>query len=128
MTWRAFIIGLLAVVLIAAVAFQNDWVLQNTYITGNHFPAGAFFILLVITLGLNVVIKLVRRAWALRQSELMLVWCMMIVACTVPASGLMRFWFSMVAAPPYYGARADLQYEKHVLSERESGIAAPGYR
>ena len=45
----------------------------------------------------------------------MLVWCMMIVACTVPASGLMRYWFSIVASPPYYGARADLQYDKYVL-------------
>ncbi len=115
MTWRAFFIGLVAVIVIAAVTPYNDIVVGGTYITGNHFPAGAFFILLGLVVVLNVVLKWVRRAWALRHAELMLVWCMMIVASTVPASGLMRYWFPVVAAPSYYGQRADLQYTKDVL-------------
>ncbi len=115
MTWRAFFIGLVAVIVIAAVTPYNDIVVGGTYITGNHFPAGAFFILLGLVVGLNVVLKWVHRTWALRHAELMLVWCMMIVASTVPASGLMRYWFPVVAAPSYYGQRADLEYTKDVL-------------
>ena len=115
MSWRAIIIGLLAVVVIAGFAPYNDIVVRGTYITGNSFPAGAFFILLALTVVLNVVIKCVRRAWALRHAELMLVWCMMIVACTVPGSGLMRYWFVMLGAPAYYGTRTDLAYDKDVL-------------
>ncbi len=102
MTWRAFIIGLLAVVLIAALAPYNDWDLGNTYITGCHFPPGPFFLLLVLTLGANLLLKLVKKAWALRQPELMLIWCMMIVGSTVPSSGLMRVFFSVQAAPAYF--------------------------
>ncbi len=117
MTWRAFLIGLVAVALIAAVTPYNDFDKGNTFLTGNHFPAGAVAILLVLTLAVNVGLKLMRRSWAMRQSELMLVWCMMVVSCTVPASGLMRYSFSIPAAPAYYAARADLPYEEHVLKE-----------
>lgn len=117
MTWRAFFIGLVAVAFIAAITPWNDFDKGNTFFTGNHFPAGAVAILLVLTLAVNVGLKLVRRAWALRQSELMLVWCMMVVACTVPASGLMRYSFSIPASPAYYAARPDLPYEEHVLKE-----------
>ncbi len=115
MSLRAIIIGLAAVVLIAALTPYNDLVVGGTYLTGNHFPAGALFILVVLVLVVNVGIKLVWRAWALRTSELMLVWCMMIVASTVPASGLMRYLFPMVASPTYYAARPDKDYESHVL-------------
>jgi len=117
MTWRAFLIGLAAVALIAAVTPWNDFDKGNTFITGNHFPPGAVAVLLVLTLAVNVGLKLIRRRWALRQSELMLVWCMMIVACTVPASGLMRYSFSIPASAAYYAARPDLPFEDHVLKD-----------
>jgi len=116
MSWRAFIIGLLAVILIAALTPFNDFLHGNTYITGNHFPPGPFFLLLVLTLGVNVLFKLVRRSWALKRSELMLVWCMMIAASTVPASGLMRFLFSLQAAPAYYATAPDLPDQSRVLA------------
>ena len=132
MTWRAFLIGLAAVALIGAVTPWNDFDKGNTFFTGNHFPAGAVAILLVLTLVVNVGLKLARRAvqspadphvlparraWALTHGELMLVWCMMIVSCTVPASGLMRYWFSICASPAYYSARADLPYKERVLKD-----------
>jgi hypothetical protein len=116
MTWRAFIIGLLAVFLIAAITPYNDFDVGNTYITGCHFPPGAFFIVMLLTFGVNILIKLVRRAWAFRQAELMLIFCMMLVASTVPASGLMRFWFSMQVAPAYYRDAGDLPKQKDVLA------------
>jgi hypothetical protein len=127
MTWRAFLIGLLAVIVIAAITPYNDIVARSTYITGNHFPAGAFFILLLLVVGVNVVLKRLRRSWALRHTELMLVWCMMIVASTVPGSGLMRYWFNVLAAPSYYGQRADLQYSQDVLPLAPAGLVLSKY-
>ncbi len=115
MTKRAFLLGLVAAALIAAVTPWNDFAKGNTFLTGNHFPAGAVAILLLLTLVANVALKLLRRRWALSQAELMLVWCMMAVASTVPASGLMRYWFSICASPAYYAARPDLPYGEHVL-------------
>jgi hypothetical protein len=93
--------------------------------TGFHFPVGAFFLLMLLTLGVNLLVKLMRRAWALGRSELMLVWCMMIVACTVPSSGLMRYWFPVVAAPSYHASAPKHQHwanRGHVLDRAPAEV------
>ena len=90
MTWRAFFIGILGVVGLCLLVPVNDYRVGNTFLTGNHFPVGVFFFLFILTLLINPLLRLLRRRWILRQSELMLVWCMMIVASTVPASGLIN--------------------------------------
>ncbi len=122
MTWRAFIIGILGVAGLCLLVPVNDYRLGNTFLTGNHFPVGVFFFLFVLTLGVNAVLKLIRRAWMLRQSELMLVWCMMLVASTVPASGLMRNLLSATTAAPYLSQRPDLFWEDGVLKAAPEGI------
>jgi len=114
-SWRAFIMGLVAVAVLSAIIPYNDFGLGNTLLTGNHFPVGAFFVLLLLTFGLNAALKLMRRTWALRRSELMLIWCMMMVAATVPSSGLLRNFFPVVAAPAYYANRADFRWEETVV-------------
>ncbi len=115
MTLRAILIGVAAAVAIATITPYNDFYVGNTFFTGTHFPVGPFFILLLLTLVVNVLLRALRRSWALRHPELMLIWCMMIVASTVPASGLMRYWFSLAASPSYYAQRADLNLKEHVL-------------
>ncbi len=122
MTWRAFIIGLLGVVGLNLLVPVNDYAVGNTFLTGNHFPVGVVFFLLILVLVVNVLVRLARRAWALRRSELMLVWCMMIVSATIPASGLMRYLLPAVAAPPYMAQRADIFWEDTVLKEAPDGL------
>ncbi len=122
MTWRAFIIGLLGAVGLCLLVPVNDYRVGNTFLTGNHFPVGVFTFLFILTLGVNGVLKLIRRAWMLKQSELMLVWCMMIVASTVPASGLMRNFLAAMPAAPYLSQRADLFWQDDVLKVAPPGI------
>jgi len=117
MTWRAFIIGIVLVAAINLITPYNDFDLGNTYITGFHFPTAPFFLLMLLTVGVNVCLKLARRAWAFKSAELMLVWCMMITGSTVPSSGLMRYFYPLMAAPSYYGAELPQWTEQgHVLS------------
>ena len=122
MTWRAFIIGILGVVGLCLLVPVNDYRIGNTFLTGNHFPVGVFFMLFVLTIVVNGVLKLIRRSWMLTQAELMLVWCMMIVASTVPASGLLRQFPPMMASAPYLSQRADLAWEDDVLKVAPRGI------
>lgn len=122
MTWRAFLIGILGVVGLCLLTPINDFAVGNTYLTGNHFPVGVVSFLLVLTLVVNVLIKLVWSRWALRQSELMLVWCMMLVSAAVPGSGLMRYWFPTTAAAPYLAQRSDLFWKDDVLKDAPDGI------
>jgi hypothetical protein len=115
MTLRAFIIGLTCVVglclLDPLTSFNKGW----GWNTVGHFPPGAVFFLVLLTVGGNLLIKLVRRAWALRQAELMLVWCMLLVASIVPSDGLMRWFLPMLAGPSYVGRRADIAWQETSL-------------
>jgi hypothetical protein len=122
MTWRAFIIGLLGVIGLNLFTPVNDYAIGNTFLTGNHFPVGVFFFLLLLTLVMNVLIKLVWARQAFRQAELMLIWCMMLVSATVPASGLMRYWFPITASAPYLAQRPDKFWEDDVLPQAPEGI------
>jgi hypothetical protein len=122
MTWRAFLIGIVGVVGLCLLTPVNDYAVGNTYLTGNHFPVGVFFFLLILTLVVNILIKLIRPRWAFRQSELMLVCCMMLVSATVPGSGLMRYWFPTTAAAPYLAQRSDLFWKDDVLKDAPEGI------
>jgi len=115
MTKRAFLIGLLLVAIVAALTPFNDYLFENTYFTGNHFPPGPFFLLLLLTLVVNILIKFVHPRAAFRQAELMLIWCMLLVSSTVPASGLMRYWLPTMAAPAYYANSPDLPSQDIVL-------------
>ncbi len=122
MTWRGFLIGLLAVLGLALLTPVNDYVIGNTYLTGNHFPVGVFFFLLVLLLLLNVGARLVHRRLALKRGELMLVLCMMLVSATVPASGLMRYWFPLTTSPAYLTQRPDFFWEQTVLAKAPEGL------
>ncbi|MFP4026598.1 MAG: DUF6785 family protein [Candidatus Brocadiia bacterium] len=125
MSWKAFFIGLVFVGIINLITPYNDFDLANTYMTGFHFPVGAFFLLVLFTLGCNTLLKLVRKAWAFKQQELMLVWCMMIIGSTVPSSGLMRYLHPMIAAPSYYASGEEYQdwtKEGHLLSRTPDAL------
>jgi hypothetical protein len=121
MTWRAFTVGLLCVV---AVALLDPYVGFNKgygWTTQGHFPVAAVFLLVVLTIGVNSLLKLIRRKAVLKQAELMLIWCMLLVGCAFP-SNLMRFWFPVVAAPSYLARRPDIQWQDTALKEAPDSL------
>jgi hypothetical protein len=121
MTLRALLLGLLCV---AAIALLDPYMSFNKnygWNTQTHFPAAAAFVLVVLTVGANSLVKLIRRRWALRHPELMLVWCMLIVGCAVP-SNLMRFWFPVLASPAYLSRRADIGWKDTSLAAAPDGL------
>ena len=68
MTWRAFIIGLLGVIGLCYLTPINDYAVGNTFLTGNHFPAGVFFVVFVLVFLVNPLVKLLRAAWGDEQA------------------------------------------------------------
>ncbi|MFW6189803.1 MAG: DUF6785 family protein [Planctomycetota bacterium] len=111
MTWRAFLIGLATVAAFSYIDPRAAIVNQYGALNSTSFPAGVVLVLVGLSLGANVLIKLLRREWALRRAELMLVWCMMICAATVPTYGIGRFLYPLIAGPPYQARRADVFWE-----------------
>ena len=74
MSLRAIIIGLALVIIQTAVTPYNDYYLQGTDISGSHFPLGALFALIVLTLGINPILKKITPKAELNPGELMIVW------------------------------------------------------
>ncbi|KPK66137.1 MAG: hypothetical protein AMK73_00935 [Planctomycetes bacterium SM23_32] len=121
MSLRAFIIGLICV---AALCLADPYMFHKGWglLTVGHFPPGAILFLVVLTLGLNVLIKLVRRTWGLRQPELMLIWCMLTVAAVLPSDGLQRWWLPVLAGPAYVSGRSDIVWRDTSLAEAPDSL------
>jgi len=115
MTWRALIIGLVLVVVMCWVDIIAGLSHGYTWTTEGHFPEAAVFLLVAVTLLLNPAIQLIRRGAGLKQAELMLIWCMLIVGATVPTTGLYRFWCPMLAGPAYFSGRQDIAWRDTAL-------------
>jgi hypothetical protein len=121
MSLRAFIIGLICVAALCAAdpyTFHKGWGLD----TVGHFPPGAVLYLVVLTVGINALIKLIRRRWALRQAELMLVWCMLTVAAVLPSDGLQRWWLPVLVGPAYVSGRPDIPWRDTSLAEAPDSL------
>ncbi len=111
MTLRAFIVGLLAVIAFSLLDAYSTVVQGYGWIATDCFPAGVVFIVVLLTVVGNVLIKLVRRRWAFRQAELMLVWCMLIVSVAFTTAGTGRMLTGMISGGTYLAKRPDIAWE-----------------
>ncbi|MGC4032727.1 MAG: hypothetical protein QM754_13550 [Tepidisphaeraceae bacterium] len=91
LTLRSVLIGVLGVCFVCGLAPYNDFAMENTMLIGNFLPIGLLLILLLLVLGVNVPVRKLFPKQALRQGELAVVTLMVLAACAVPSSGLMRY-------------------------------------
>jgi len=115
------IIGLVACVVLVAATPINDFLLAGTYIAGNHFPIGAFAVLLMLTLVVNVVLRKLLPRLALAPAQLIAVWALIAVPSGIPSSGLMRYFVPNMMAFNYY-ASAENQWEQMFGGKIPAGL------
>lgn len=101
-TKRSILIGLLCVIFLCLITPYNDYYIGGTFVAGNHFPIGSFFIYILLVFIGFIAIGRWLPSKGLTQSELITIWCMMIVASGIPSSGFIRYHLFMLAAPYYY--------------------------
>lgn len=99
---RALIIGIALAVLECLIAPYNDYVIRNTFLAGGHFPLAPFFVLSVLALVVNSVLRFLHPKLALSSQELIVIWCIMIAVAGIPSSGMMRDALSAFAAYSYF--------------------------
>ena len=98
---RGLLIGIalsLAVGLLApyGVVFNYYWV------GFNPSSPGALFLFFVLTFAVNGFVALLGRHFALSKADLVLIYCMLMMAVTVPTWGLMFFLIGTIVYPFYY--------------------------
>lgn len=96
----AVVVGLLGAVIIWVVTPYNNYVLANSYVSDSYLPVAALFLLLLLVLVVNPLLRLVNRSWALNFRQLALIAGIWLVASVVPGQGLMRMLPAMLAQAP----------------------------
>jgi len=98
MTVRSVILGLVGVVVIGMITFFNDRILDQTHLIGNNLP--------VVVYGMLLVYLLVVATWlgrkALRGPEMAVALAVVLAACCVPGSSLLRTFTSALVQPHHY--------------------------
>lgn len=101
---RAVLLGLAGVVYVSALAPINDYVMRNGVFIGGALPVGVVLFFVLFHLLVNGPLSRYAPRAAFRTGEMVTVLVMMLVACTIPTSGLMRFWPATLIGPWYYAA------------------------
>jgi hypothetical protein len=100
MTRRAILIGVCAVLVIGIGTPYADLVMRGTWVGLTAFPISALFVLIALVGGLNAVLR--RFGKGLSTAEMLLVYCMSLVAGGIPSFGLTGLLIPYIAGPFYF--------------------------
>lgn len=98
-------LGLAGTVLICGVTPYNDYAMNNTFLVGNNLPLGVIMLTFLFVLGVNGPLSRWRPSAALSAGELCVALSMMLVACCLPSSGLMRYFPASLTGPLWHAQR-----------------------
>ena len=101
-TKRAFIIGTICSLIIGLWVPFSEGYLQGSYMAIDFTTGAAIFLFFVLVFGVNILLKLVNKNYGLNPRELLTIYIMMIIACTIPTMGLTFYWLPMMPAAFYY--------------------------
>ena len=68
-SFRAVLIGLCCAALECLIAPYSDYVIRNVFLAGGHFPVGPFFVLTILILIINVILRRINSKLALTTQE-----------------------------------------------------------
>ncbi len=103
-TLRSVVLGLLGTLLICVVTPYNDYALNNTPMVGNNLPAGAILFAFIFAIFINGPLSRFLPRIAFTSGEMVVSFSMMLVACSIPSAGLLRYLPPMLVAPYYKAA------------------------
>jgi len=97
----AIIAGLAGSVLIWVLTPYFYFVIGTPYVGDCYLPVPALFVVLLLVLGLNPLLRWLRPRLALDSSQLAVLFGMMLVACVLPGQGLLRMLPYSIAKVPH---------------------------
>src|SRR5881394_4015998 len=96
---RSVALGLLGVAFICGLTPYNDFVVDNTYFTGNFLPIGLVLFFLLFVMLINAPLSRFAPRFSFSAGEMAVALGMTLVSCAIPSSGLMRLLPSQLVAP-----------------------------
>ena len=98
-TPKSVLLGLVGGLLISACAYPNDYLVRSNLFVGNHLPVALFFLLFVFCVCVRPLLTYLPPAFRFSNGELTVSVVIMLAACSLPTSSLMRYFPTMVTCP-----------------------------
>ncbi|MBI3945384.1 MAG: hypothetical protein HY321_05660 [Armatimonadetes bacterium] len=130
-TFRAFFTGAVCALIIALGVPYSTYFIRGSYMDLDFSTPAAVFLFFILTFGVNPALARSARRRALTPPELMVVYVMMVVACSLPTMGFTAQVLPTAAAPFYFanaGNRWAELIQPHIptwLAPRDPAVVAP---
>ena len=99
---RAIVTGSVLSLFLACAAPYGNMVIRGSYMALDFSTPGAIFLFFLLVGPLNGLVRVVRSAWSLARSELLVVYAMMITASAIPTMGLSEYLLTITTAAQYF--------------------------
>ena len=104
MTKRAILLGSLLSLAIGLILPVTEFLIQGTRLGLSSATPAAFFLLFVILVGPQFLVKCLKPKWALGRDELLVIFTMMMVATVIPTRGFSGPLLSGITGPVYFAS------------------------
>jgi hypothetical protein len=101
-TFRSLLAGSILSFCISTGAPYGNMVLRGSYMALDFSTAGAIFLFFLLVLVVHTGLGLIDRRLAFRPEELVVVYIMSIVACSIPTMGLTEYLLPIISGATYY--------------------------
>ena len=122
---RAIVVGVVLAVFIGIALPYNELIIKGSRLGLSSCTPAAFFLLFVWLLLVNPLLRVLRRSWALRRSELLVVFAMTMVATAIPTRGVTSVMLPMISGAHYYAAPEN-QWGRLVLPHMPDWLVVSG--
>lgn len=103
LSWRALLLGCLSILAICAAAPYNDYTMGNSPLIGNYLPISVVILVFLFVVGINGPLSRYLPRHAFSRGEIAVMLAMVLTACAVPTTGLMRYFLPTLVSPNYLG-------------------------
>ena len=101
-TFRSLLTGVIMSACISTGAPYGNMVLRGSYMALDFSTAAAIFLFFLFVLLVHTGLGLIDRRLAFRSEELIVVYIMAIVACSIPTMGLTEYLLPIISGATYY--------------------------
>lgn len=101
-TFRSLLTGTIMAICISTGAPYGNMVLRGSYLALDFSTAGAIFLFFLLVLIVHTGLGLIHPRLAFRREELVVVYIMSIVSCSIPTMGLTEYLLPIMSGATYY--------------------------
>jgi len=101
-TFRSILLGILFTFLAAAMAHYSINKVHGSYMAIDHMPVAAISLFFILVILLHILITIVKKPLGLSSAELLVIYVMTFVGCSVTTMGFGSQILPILGAPHYY--------------------------